>query len=219
MPSDRVSRNDPCPCGSGRKYKHCCGRAGGPGTGRPNTAPAGQPDDFLFPDGSPERATELAVEAMRGVGIDPALIHAFEVTGLLVGEDNRHLISPDALAEWDRAVEEYRRQESENYPLATMARYGPDDRTATKVVAAVFAHDGAEPVLERWVGTDVDTSPKVRAEVAAFLNAHGAKKVVAVPEILGCPHEEGEDFPMGEDCPFCPFWKGKQGTARRDDLF
>lgn len=22
----RVGRNDPCPCGSGRKYKHCCGR-------------------------------------------------------------------------------------------------------------------------------------------------------------------------------------------------
>lgn len=22
----RVERNDPCPCGSGRKYKHCCGR-------------------------------------------------------------------------------------------------------------------------------------------------------------------------------------------------
>jgi preprotein translocase subunit SecA len=24
----RVSRNAPCPCGSGRKYKHCHGRAG-----------------------------------------------------------------------------------------------------------------------------------------------------------------------------------------------
>lgn len=24
-PSRRVGRNDPCPCGSGRKYKHCCG--------------------------------------------------------------------------------------------------------------------------------------------------------------------------------------------------
>jgi uncharacterized protein len=23
----RVGRNDPCPCGSGRKHKHCCGRA------------------------------------------------------------------------------------------------------------------------------------------------------------------------------------------------
>ena len=22
----RVGRNSPCPCGSGRKYKHCCGR-------------------------------------------------------------------------------------------------------------------------------------------------------------------------------------------------
>jgi hypothetical protein len=28
---------------------------------------------------------------------------------------------------------------------------------------------------------------------------------------MGCPHEEGEDFSVGEDCPFCPFWAGKQG--------
>jgi hypothetical protein len=26
--SPRVGRNDPCPCGSGRKYKHCCGKRG-----------------------------------------------------------------------------------------------------------------------------------------------------------------------------------------------
>ena len=25
--SAKIGRNDPCPCGSGRKYKHCCGRA------------------------------------------------------------------------------------------------------------------------------------------------------------------------------------------------
>ena len=24
----KVGRNEPCPCGSGKKYKHCCGRAG-----------------------------------------------------------------------------------------------------------------------------------------------------------------------------------------------
>jgi uncharacterized protein YecA (UPF0149 family) len=24
----KVGRNDPCPCGSGRKYKHCCGKRG-----------------------------------------------------------------------------------------------------------------------------------------------------------------------------------------------
>ena len=25
--SAKIGRNDACPCGSGRKYKHCCGRA------------------------------------------------------------------------------------------------------------------------------------------------------------------------------------------------
>ncbi len=24
MPPKKLSRNAPCPCGSGRKYKHCC---------------------------------------------------------------------------------------------------------------------------------------------------------------------------------------------------
>ena len=24
----KVGRNDPCPCGSGKKWKHCCGRPG-----------------------------------------------------------------------------------------------------------------------------------------------------------------------------------------------
>ena len=32
--ADRVGRNEPCPCGSGRKYKHCCAGSSAP-TGRP----------------------------------------------------------------------------------------------------------------------------------------------------------------------------------------
>ncbi len=33
-----VGRNDPCPCGSGKKYKNCCGRRGGrAGSGRPRS--------------------------------------------------------------------------------------------------------------------------------------------------------------------------------------
>ena len=35
-----IGRNDPCPCGSRKKYKHCCGTAG-PAAG--SSAPAGQP--------------------------------------------------------------------------------------------------------------------------------------------------------------------------------
>ncbi|TET60949.1 MAG: hypothetical protein E3J47_06135, partial [Candidatus Stahlbacteria bacterium] len=26
-PEIKVGRNDPCPCGSGKKYKKCCGRS------------------------------------------------------------------------------------------------------------------------------------------------------------------------------------------------
>lgn len=26
-PAPKIGRNDPCPCGSGRKYKHCCARS------------------------------------------------------------------------------------------------------------------------------------------------------------------------------------------------
>lgn len=27
LPDVKVGRNDPCPCGSGKKYKKCCGRS------------------------------------------------------------------------------------------------------------------------------------------------------------------------------------------------
>jgi hypothetical protein len=39
---------------------------------------------------------------------------------------------------------------------------------------------------------------------------------VATDRNRGCPHEEGEDFPHGEDCPFCPFWRGKQGSNQKE---
>jgi preprotein translocase subunit SecA len=26
VPKSEIGRNDPCPCGSGKKYKHCCGK-------------------------------------------------------------------------------------------------------------------------------------------------------------------------------------------------
>jgi len=45
--SQNVGRNDPCPCGSGKKYKHCHGK-----TGAPQWAGAGQP----VPQTAPARA-------------------------------------------------------------------------------------------------------------------------------------------------------------------
>ena len=143
MPHKKLSRNAPCPCGSGKKYKHCC----------------------------------------YGKGI----------------EDN---LGPDT--------------RPPQYPIGTVALYGPDDKTTTKIAAGVILHDGAEAIIKRWVATDVTTNPKVQQEMKEFFLQHGVKSVAMSQGNMGCPHEEGEDFPHGEDCPFCPFWKGKQGSSRKD---
>jgi hypothetical protein len=47
------------------------------------------PDDPLFPDmPHPEHLEAMMVEDMKAAGLDPALIYAFEKTGLLVTEQN-----------------------------------------------------------------------------------------------------------------------------------
>lgn len=103
------------------------------------------------------------------------------------------------------------------FPIGTVAYYGPDDKVTTKIVACVVRNDlDHNPILQRWVGTGVATDPKIADEVKRLFARHGVKSVVFTGGIIGCPHEEGADFPVGQDCPFCPFWAGKQGTARRD---
>ncbi len=39
-----IGRNDPCPCGSGKRYKHCCGSPGKVGTGSSRAAGLSIPD-------------------------------------------------------------------------------------------------------------------------------------------------------------------------------
>jgi hypothetical protein len=180
------------------------------------------PHDRVFFDMPPlEHVEHEMVQAMKAAGLDPAFLYAYEKTGLLVTEQNQHLISDRDLQQWQDAMEEYRARhggtnEPVNYPIGTVALYGPDDQTTTKIAAAVIVSEGAEPVLRRWVGTEVTTSPKVQKELQEFFRHLGVRSVGVSEGNMGCPHEEGEDFPVGEDCPFCPFWKGKQGSNRRD---
>jgi hypothetical protein len=246
MSRKRISRNDPCPCGSGKKYKKCCfgkdfdfeeddegnliksvpisnemaellqeqrqkfiekhGREPGP-------------DDKIFFDmPHPEHLEHMMVEDMKKAGINPAIIYAFEKTGRLVTEDNQNLLSNADLDEWQTAIEEYEAKHGKplGYPIGTVAMYGTDDKTTTKMAAAVILHENAEPILMRWVATDVTTNPKIQQEIKDFFLQHGVKQVAMSQGNMGCPHEEGEDFPEGEDCPFCPFWKGKQGSNRKE---
>ena len=99
--------------------------------------------------------------------------------------------------------------------VATVAYYGPDDKVSTKVAVGIIEHLERGPVqLKRWGGNDVVNDPLIVKEVTDFIRQRGAKSVVVTDGNMGCPHEEGIDFPVGKDCPYCPFWRGKQGTAR-----
>ena len=135
MAPQQPSRNAPCPCGSGKKYKHCCWDKGFTWSRnedgqllRSVPLPAvtlelldeqkqrfrqhfGRdpgPDDRLFFDAPHVEPLEHQIAlAMKNAGLHPALIHAFERTGLLVTEDNQHLIAETDLQAWYAAVAEY----------------------------------------------------------------------------------------------------------------
>jgi hypothetical protein len=95
------------------------------------------------------------------------------------------------------------------YPIATVAFYGPNDKNASKVAVGIVTKEDAGPdFLERWFAEDRDvrTDPAVAHEILDFIQSHGAKSVVMTDRIIGCPHEEGVDYPDGGVCPQCPFW-------------
>lgn len=105
------------------------------------------------------------------------------------------------------------RRPKDDYPMATLAYYGPNDRLATKVVAALFLEEGGElQEMERWIGEDdidIRHDDFVLEELVDWLKSTSIQRVVTIDRILGCPHEEGFDYPEGEVCPVCPFWSNR----------
>jgi hypothetical protein len=98
------------------------------------------------------------------------------------------------------------------FPIATMAFYGPDDKRATKVAVAIILAENEEPaVLRRWFCDDADVKNDhdTSKEIVRFVRAHGAKSVISTDRVIGCPHEEGIDYPEGGRCPQCPFWANR----------
>lgn len=102
------------------------------------------------------------------------------------------------------------------FPVGTIAFDGPDDNRASKVAVGVVTSAGAEPdYLERWTTetSDARTDALIAGEIADFLRRHGVRSVALVDRIIGCPHEEGIDYPEGEVCPRCAFWADRDRWA------
>ena len=108
---------------------------------------------------------------------------------------------------WKKARKGFR-----GYPIATVAFYGPTAKLATKVVVGIVPSEDADAdPLKSWTseGDDVRKSREILGEILAFLDEHAPKSVVMTDRIIGCPHEEGKDYPEGEVCPECPYWANR----------
>jgi hypothetical protein len=98
------------------------------------------------------------------------------------------------------------------YPIATVAFYGPDDRRASKVAVGIVADESGDVVeLKRWFAeeTDVRSDLDIGEAIQTFIRDRKVRSVVMTDRIIGCPHEEGIDYPEGKTCPDCPYWEGR----------
>src|SRR5689334_16923152 len=72
-----------------------------------------QGDERLLTDHEVRALKASVVKEMRAAGVDPALIYAYERTGLLVTPEKRKLMSAADLDEWEDAIAEYREKHAE----------------------------------------------------------------------------------------------------------
>ena len=112
---------------------------------------------------------------------------------------------------YKKALLKKTRKGDKGYPIATIAFYGPDNTRASKVVCSILAKEGSEPEpTKKWfTESDAMKSEPILREVMAFIEDSGAVTVAMADSIMGCPHEEGIDYPEGESCPVCPYWKNR----------
>ncbi len=152
----RIGRNDPCPCGSGKKYKKCC-------------------------FGREVREPEAA--------------HAGAMGGLRPGRS------------------------AAQFPVGTVALYGPDDKITTKIVAAVIKHEGAEPLLERLGRIEHQGQPESPQANRAILPASACEILGGYGSKPGLPPRRGQRFSRGRRLSLLPVLGRQAGkpTGRRDE--
>jgi hypothetical protein len=112
-------------------------------------------------------------------------------------------------ARFAKALRKRARKGLRGYPVATVAFYGPDDPRASQVAVGIILKEGeGVEILERWYSdtADVRTDPQTNQQILDFIRTNEAASVALVDRIIGCPHEEGIDYPEGEKCPRRPFW-------------
>jgi len=102
----KIGRNDPCSCGSGLKFKKCCALKGE--LALLDRVQQRLQDKLQRPHQHDEATRLKMIQAMRDNDADPAYIHAFEQTGVLVFQETMHLIPEEDLLRWQAAYDSFR---------------------------------------------------------------------------------------------------------------
>lgn len=107
----------------------------------------------------------------------------------------------------------------QGFPRATLVFYGPDNKRASKAVLGIFLKDGDEGMIHRYFEEEKDVrfSVSTQEDILARMREHGVRSLIMREAIFGCPHEEGIDYPAGESCPQCPYWKDRDRTKDWDE--
>lgn len=119
----KPGRNDPCPCGSGKKYKKCCLHDGNPHM-RQRTLPAPKENVadsrtspiIVCPEEKASFTLDHVLEALRKAGVKECYIYAAQQTGRFVKPEARAMYDDKTLAAWDAAVQEYCDKHGEDPP-------------------------------------------------------------------------------------------------------
>ncbi|MHB1947351.1 MAG: hypothetical protein ACYCQI_04460 [Gammaproteobacteria bacterium] len=109
-----------------------------------------------------------------------------------------------------KSLEKKAKKGFRGYPVVSIGFYGPTNKLATKVAVGFIEYEDAEPIMTRWYSeTDIRFNEKILKEISNFIRDHEAKSVAMMGKIIGCPHEEGIDYPVDQCCPECPFWANR----------
>ena len=106
-------------------------------------------------------------------------------------------------------IDHFRRLVAENksYPLATITYHGSSPDIATKIIVGIIKDPEQAPVVREWSGENIGEDVIAAREISLYIKEQDVARVITSEWVLSCPHEEGKDYPVGEDCPHCPDWR------------
>ena len=168
MATGEVRRNDPCPCGSGKRYKDCHGALQHAALNAPAVAstPVAQKASARdqFADGQHELAL---VSAQSAVASDPLDAEAWNILGLCL-----EATQPEAAhAAWERAIALAPRDAEPHFRVGDYHRRHGNHAAAVAAYRAAVAAGSQHPVLLNNLGLALREQGELDAAAECFATA------------------------------------------------